>query len=308
MNTQDTRPLPHQSSQPQASTTLRHALFITWDGPQVTYLESLFLPILAGLAHHGWAFHVLQFTWGEQARIDAVQQRCAQAGIPYRAVRILRRPKALGALLTAITGLVAVRQQLRCWHINLILARSTLPALSALLALPGHRCPLVFDADGLPLDERVEFAGQSPTSLSQRVLRWVEVQAVRRAVAVLVRTAFAAQVLQSRAGAGTPTARFHVVGNGRDASVFQPCTNSEARAWRRQHLLPENALLLVYAGSMGKQYCLPEMLTLFESVAGLRRRGTGAAPAWFFHAGGGAGQTGRVPVVRITGHCKRWYW
>ncbi len=38
-------------------------LFITWDGPQVSYLESLFVPIFRKLEERcGAHFHVLQFT------------------------------------------------------------------------------------------------------------------------------------------------------------------------------------------------------------------------------------------------------
>jgi hypothetical protein len=51
-------------------------LFITWDGPHLTYLESLFLPILAGLRDHGFEFDVLQFTWGERESPPGATAAC----------------------------------------------------------------------------------------------------------------------------------------------------------------------------------------------------------------------------------------
>ncbi len=242
-----------------------NVLFVTWDGPQVSYLEGLFLPIFARLANEDINFQVLQFTWGNGARI-ATQQACEQAGIGYQAVSVWRRPRAAGALLTALTGAWHVKMAVQAHHIDLVLARSTLPALASMLALRDGRCPMVFDADGLPLDERVDFAGQSPSSLVHRILRDVEAEAVRRASVVLTRSSKAIEILHARAGAGTQAEKFHIVGNGRDAERFQPndaCASAKVRASLG---LGTDTPLLVYAGSVGSQYCMDEMLQLFAKV------------------------------------------
>lgn len=243
-----------------------NVLFVTWDGPQVSYLEGLFLPIFKKLQGRGIHFHVLQFTWGARERIALAQDACERAGMSYRAVRITRWPKAAGALLTAVAGSRLVRETARRHSIDVVMPRSTLPGLSAMLAARGGAWPIVFDADGLPLDERVDFAGQSPSSLAYRLLRDIEAQVVRRAAVVLTRSAKASDILVARAGAGTDLDKFFVVGNGRDADSFHPQTadiRSEMRG--RLGIAPE-APLLVYAGSMGPQYCPAEMLHLFGLV------------------------------------------
>ncbi|MEQ1779389.1 MAG: glycosyltransferase [Nitrosomonas sp.] len=148
--------------------------------------------------------------------------------------------------------------------------RSTLPALATLLNLRGSSLPMVFDADGLPLDERVDFAGQSPTSLIHRLLRDVEVQAVRRADVVLTRSSKAVEILHSRAGAGTLVDKFYVVTNGRDAEHFKLADAAKSTQVRRNLGLSVDAPLIVYAGSMGPQYCMDEMLRLFAKI--LERR------------------------------------
>lgn len=241
-------------------------LFVTWDGPQVSYLESLFLPIFKGLQRHGLQFHVLQFTWGDAQRIERSRSACADAGIAYRAVAIRRWPRSLGALITAVWGGREVRKAIGEYSIDVLMPRSILPGLSALLGVRADMPHLVFDADGLALDERVDFAGQSPHSLVHRLLRDIEAQLVRRADVVLTRSAKASLILLARAGAGTAEAKFHVVGNGRDASLFHP-QDAQARARTRAGLgIAADAPLLVYAGSMGLQYCADEMLRLFQHV------------------------------------------
>ena len=241
-------------------------LFVTWDGPQVTYLESLFLPIFVRLAKEGISFQVLQFTWGGAERIALARQACEQAGFGYEAVSIWRRPLAAGAMLTALVGSRYVKKAVQMHHIDVVMARSTLPALATMLALRDSQCRLVFDADGLPLDERVDFAGHSPSSLSHRLLRDVEAQALRCADVVLTRSAKAIEILQARAGAGTSLDKFHVVTNGRDAERFKPANAAESEQVRRDLGLGVNTPLLVYAGSMGPQYCMDEMLRLFALV------------------------------------------
>ena len=241
-------------------------LFVTWDGPQVTYLESLFIPIFKQLLTRGFAFHVLQFTWGDSERLAFARQACEQAGISYKSVTIWRRPIAIGALLTAMVGAWHIKKAIQAHNINLVIPRSILPVLATMRALRNSQCQMVFDADGLPLDERVDFSGQSPSSLAHRFLRDVEAQAVRRADRVLTRTNQAVEILHNRAGAGTEVSKFYVVTNGRDAERFRPADVTESTKVRRDLGLALDTSLLVYAGSMGPQYCLEEMFTLFAKI------------------------------------------
>ncbi len=241
-------------------------LFVTWDGPQVSYLESLFLPIFRKLAETGTRFHILQFTWGDAQRIESCRQACTAAGFSYQAEIVWRSPVAAGSLLTAINGARIIRKAIGTHGIDAVMPRSTLPAMATLLALRGTSLPMIFDADGLPLDERVDFAGQSPSSLIYRLLRDIEAQAARRADVVLTRSYKAVDILLARAGAGTPTGKFHVVSNGRDVSLFSPGSESSRLKVRQRLNIAESIPMLIYSGSIGPQYCLEEMLGLFDLI------------------------------------------
>lgn len=241
-------------------------LFVTWDGPQVSYLEGLFLPIFEVLQSKGMHFHILQFTWGDAATIEARRQACQDAGCSYEVVNVMRKPVALGSLISATHGSKHITRVIKQKNIDVVMPRSTLPALSCLLALRNRSERLVFDADGLPLDERVDFSGQSSSGLVYRLLRDIEAQAIRRADAVLTRSTKAVDILLARAGAQTSSDKFHVVTNGRNPNVYTTGSNESRTATRANLGLTDDTPLLVYAGSIGPQYCVDEMLKLFEMV------------------------------------------
>ena len=139
-----------------------------------------------------------------------------------------------------------------------------MPALSALLASKKNKIPTIFDADGLALDERIEFSNQNPSSFLYRILRDIEAEAVRQADVVLTRSNKAIDILVARAGAGVDSKKFHVVSNGRDSILFSPATEDMREKTRQELNIPIDAVLLVYAGSVGKQYCFPEMIEFFK--------------------------------------------
>lgn len=240
-------------------------LFVTWDGPQVSYLESLFLPIFEALAAQGFPFDILQFRWGDAAQEQRIRERCGASGIGYRVHPIWRGVGGIAPFATALVGGRAVTVAARQFGSDLIMPRSLMPAL-ATLAARGLDRPILFDADGLQADERVEFAGLSPTGAVYRVLRDIEAQIVRRSMAVLTRSSTASDILLARAGPPVDITRFHVVTNGRDTDAFHPGNESDRRAMRQDLGISENAPLLVYSGSVGAQYRLDQAVDLVRHM------------------------------------------
>lgn len=280
-------------------------LFVTWDGPQVSYLEGLFLPIFKELNEIGYHFHVIQFTWGAREKVEQTKETCETAGCTYEMVPVIRKSVALGSLISAMMGYWPIRRAIKRYNIDVVLPRSTLPAFSSLLALRGRDTSLIFDADGLPLDERVDFGGQSPSGFVYRLLRDIESQAIRRAEKVLTRSHKASDILLARAGAGARPEKFHVVTNGRDAGLFDP-GDAASRAVTRNSLdIPLQAPLLVYAGSIGPQYCVDEMLRLYEFIFEQRPDThllvlTGSPEIIKAEVDARKGSIGKVTVMRVS--------
>jgi glycosyltransferase involved in cell wall biosynthesis len=227
-------------------------LFVTWDGPQVSYLESLFVPIFERLASHGVHFDVLQFRWGDSVRTERIAESCRRRGVGYRSVTIHRWPPAVGPLASALFGSSHIRKAIRDFRPDLLMPRSLMPALTVLAAGGRRLRPLIFDADGLEADERVDFRGLDRSSLTYRLLCAIERRTIKQADAILVRTDDAIEILAERASVGRD--KFHVVSNGRDISHFSE-GNADQRACIRSELnVPASAPLLVYSGSAGAKY------------------------------------------------------
>ncbi len=251
------------------SKNYKRILFITWDSPDTSYLEGLFLPIFQRLRAHGYQFHVLQFTWGNGARQIDREARCRSAGIPYRRVTIARHPRAAGSLLTALLGARHIRKAAHDWHIDTLMPRSLMPALAVLRISRTERTKysIVFDADGLAVDERVDFDGLSSHGMRYRFLRDIEAEMLRCADVVVTRTEAARTILQARAGAGMQPNRYHLVSNGIDPEPFTTAFNEHSRGEKQ-------TFDLCYCGSLGTQYRLADMLvvaqTLREKIEGFR--------------------------------------
>lgn len=229
---------------------------MTWDGPQVSYLEGLFLPIFERLQEHGHQFAVLQFTWGGTQKSDEARTACETVGVAYRRVDIWRFGAA-SSFLSAALGGRHVNRAIGDWRIDAVMARSLLPALSVLTSRLARGLPIIFDADGLPADERVEFGGLRRTSMVYRVLRAIEAQLVRRAKIVLVRTKSTIPVLVQRGGPGVSPHKFHVVTNGRDPRPFLAAEPTNQR---------NSGPHLCYIGSIGPQYQLRQMIELAARI------------------------------------------
>lgn len=244
---------------------MRRLLFICWDGPQVNYLEGLFLPIFAGLKDE-YDVHIIQFSWASKKKIKSIKAKCDAAGAIYNHFDILRKPVPLvGTVLTLYRGINYLKKYIKSENIDIVMPRSTFPALMALSALRGEQAKIIFDADGLPLDERVDFAALSCSSIQYKYLKSVEHKAVQAADVVLTRTQKAVNILTE----GEPALRqkFQVVTNGRDTSFFEP---QAAINIRETIGVEDEALLLVYAGSLGPQYCVFETLNLYQQVRQLK--------------------------------------
>ncbi len=242
-------------------------LFITWDGPESSYLEGLFLPIFSELKSSGINFHVLQFTWDDKERYEDRRKACKFYGCSYERVSVIRKPiVSIGSLLTAILAHKHILKAITKYKIDIVMPRSYLPALSTLLAIKYKNMPIVFDADGLPIDERVEFSSLSTNSLSYRVLKDIETQIVLRSNKVLTRSPIASDILRVRAGLGLENNKFISFNNSRNSELFSIKSDKSNSLIKEELGLSDNFKLITYVGSLGGKYSLEKMLDLFNKI------------------------------------------
>ena len=244
---------------------MKNLLFITWDGPQTSYMEGLFMPIFQEIAKRGdYQFHVVQFTWADHQKIAHTQAAADQMGITYTAWPVLRKPNvSVGSLLTMLSSAGKIKKYIRENNIHIVMPRSTFPAM-IVNQIKNKNFKIIFDADGLPIEERIDFAGLKKESFQYKLMKSAESKMLKSADAVITRSQKAIDIHTAHIGQSYRT-KFSVVFNGRDKKIFayQP----QLREKVRQELGLKDELLFVYAGSLGPQYCLTEMLEIFQAYA-----------------------------------------
>ncbi|EKB47651.1 hypothetical protein [Cecembia lonarensis] len=245
---------------------MKKVLFITWDSDSSNYLENLFLPIFKGLKErHDIQFHVMQFSWAGPEEVQRLKRLSASIGIAYVQYPVHKKPHAfLGVLWTVYRGVYHIKNYVREHGIHSVMPRSTMPAMMVnrlLDFLKKNQVEVIFDADGLPLQERLDYTGLKANSQPYKILKKEETKLLKRADKVLVRTEKAKKIHLYLIGQAHAD-KFHIVSNGRDAVFFKP--DPRARKEIRSALgLGEEELLFVYSGSLGPQYVFEQMLLLF---------------------------------------------
>lgn len=250
-----------------------HALFLTWDGPQQTYLESLFFPIFSRLRALDIRVDVLQLTWATSDQTAAVAEAAARAGVAYRSRHVPEAIRRLALPAIVAYGASSAYEELRRSGADALFPRSLIPMAMALAARPFcSGVDLLFDADGFMADERLDFGGWRASGLPYRALRHVEAQGVRRARAVICRTDRAKAILSERSGLRLQAVepKIFVVPNAKDGTTFTPGSDAERRATRARFGIAEDAPWIVYVGSIAPQYCPELMLDAFARILQLR--------------------------------------
>jgi glycosyltransferase involved in cell wall biosynthesis len=226
----------------------------------VSYVEGLFVPIfLQIMKESNFEFHVMQFSWATSEKVDGVRNYCKANNITYTHCPVSTLLPVIGKIITINRGRKLIREYVIKERIDIIMPRSFVPA-SMVLGLKGLRrkIRIVYDADGLPIEERVDFAGLKKGSVKYRLLKRTEKKILKISDGVITRSERAIEVLAGQHGINPD--KFRIVINGRNASQFRIGSSGVHAEVRSELGLPTNTRLIVYCGSLGPQYGLEEML------------------------------------------------
>lgn len=230
---------------------------MTWDGPEVKYLETLFIPIFKELQEkYGYEFHVMQFIWGADEIIQQRKKKFSKLGIPYQAFIISHHYPVLSLLKAVLFDSFNIRKYIKKHVIEVIMPRATTSMAIVNRLVQESGLKLVFDADGFSQDERVDFSGLSPLSLRYRIYRDFELKGYHLSNSIICRSSGAKKIITDRSGAGFDPNKIFVVHNGTYASMIQK-NNPGGK---------EMTCRLVYIGSIGPQYRVHDMLAIFGLI------------------------------------------
>lgn len=246
-------------------------LFITWDSDASNYLETLFFPILKGLRERGKISpFVWQFSWAGKEEVARLSAMALREGISYTHMPISRRfHPILGTLTAVLKSSKSLKTFIEKNRIEIVMPRSTMPAWLVLRLLPSLSAApqIIFDADGLPIQERVDFAGLKEGGLLHRLLTAIERKMLARADKVVVRS-FRARDIHLQRVPDLQDSKFHKVGNGRSEELFYP--ELRRNEIRESLGIPRDQWLLVHSGSLSGGYETSKMFELIDSLNKLK--------------------------------------
>jgi glycosyltransferase involved in cell wall biosynthesis len=128
--------------------------------------------------------------------------------------------------------------------------------------LKNRNFNLIFDADGFPLEERVDFSGMSKSSKQYQFLKAEETLMLNNADGVLNRSKKAIGIHQKTI-ANNNIEKFSVVTNGRNIDFFSPQLHLTNKI-KTELNIPLDAIVFGYCGSLGAKYGLQQIISVFE--------------------------------------------
>jgi glycosyltransferase involved in cell wall biosynthesis len=208
-------------------------------------------------------FHIVSFEkrddWNDQQKQKSIEQRLGQSKIHWHPLRYHKSPSVPATLFDITQGMVVVLWLCVRHRINMIHARSYIPALIGLIAKKLCAVPLLFDMRGLWPDERVDGGIWKPESRIYRVVKWLEQRLLLGADHIVTLTNSSIQVIREFAYMSRANASITVIPTCANLDLFAPDPVASK----------PKELTLGYLGSVGTWYLFDEVLECFKIM---RRR------------------------------------
>lgn len=249
-------------------------LYITQDGVTDHIGRSQVAPYVLGLARQGHSLHVLSAEKpGREKLIHQYQQMFDTAGVRWSRVIYRNRPPLLAQAWTQRTMYRVAQRIIKQEKTALVHCRSFPAALLGYSLKHTTGAKYLFDFRDFYAD-----GGLAKTrGVKRLIFRWLkhrEGTLLRHADGVVCLTERAVHLLDDWyfGGLGPERNRFQVVPCCADFNHFDPATVGNAarhEAQVRAGLKP-GTFVLLYLGSLGPDYLLPQMLALFRQVLAVR--------------------------------------
>ena len=260
----------------------RRALFISYNGMLDPLGQSQVIPYLSELAKHGLRFTLLSFERPPAFEKDGLtksaelRKHLASQNIEWHSLRYHQTPSLPATMFDVANGVRYARQLVRRNNIELLHARSHIPATIA-LALKNHfNLKMIFDVRGLMADEYVDAHHWTRGSVPYRLTKAMEQRALGAAEGLVTLThAIWAIMKEWKSLAGRPDVVHEVIPCCADLQTFKFSQLDRDR--RRRELGLMDRFVIVYSGSIDGWY-LTEQMADFFAIA--RKRRSDAHALW----------------------------
>jgi glycosyltransferase involved in cell wall biosynthesis len=247
----------------------KQVLFISYNGMLEPLGQSQVIPYLKELSQLGTRFTLVSYE-REQAYSPAGRQECealrhelSGAGIEWLRLRYHKTPSLPATAYDVVAGIRQVSRLMRQRRIDIVHARSHIPATIAWRIKRKFGVKMIFDVRGLMADEYVDAAHWQKDSLAYRITKRAERQALRSADGIVTLTERIWPIIKVWIGGANHPAH-EVIPCCADLEKFN--FNLQQRTDRRKEMGLEDRFVMVYSGSVGGWYLTEEMADFFASV------------------------------------------
>ena len=245
----------------------KQVLFISYNGMLDPLGQSQVIPYLKELSKIGVRFTLLSyerehaFTPEGQQRSQTLRAELADSGIDWHWLRYHKRPSIPATAFDVAAGVRFAIRLIRRKGIEMVHARSHIPALIALRLKQRLGVKMIFDVRGLMAEEYIDAGHWRSNGTAARLTKTMEARALNATDGVVTLT----EVLWSEMR-GWPSLQ-----SRRVAHETIPCCidleafrfDEQARTVRRTELGVNERFVLVYSGSIGGWYMTSEMADFF---------------------------------------------
>jgi len=244
------------------------ALFISYNGMLEPLGQSQVIPYLKELAEEGVQFTLLSFERslafthpGEKMCKELTQQLTA-ANIEWHWLPYHKTPSLLATAYDVLVGLRYASSLVRRRGIELVHARSHVPAAIALLLKKLFGVKMIFDIRGLMAEEYVDAKRWKEGQVKYRLTKAIERRALQASDAVVTLTERIWPVIRDWDGLRGRTEVIHkIIPCCSDLEVFS--FSEKDRNRRRSELNLADRFIVTYSGSVGGWYRTKEMADFF---------------------------------------------
>jgi len=248
----------------------RRVLYISYNGMLDPLGQSQVIPYLKELSGAGVQFTLLSFerpqayTPSGIAMFAALHRELADSGIDWHWLRYHKTPSLPATGYDVWAGIRYGSRLVRRKQVEMVHARSHIPATIALWLKRRFGVKMIFDVRGLLADEYVDAGHWRKASIPYRITKSAEGRALAAADGVVTLTERIWPLINQWDSLRNRSVAHQVVPCCADLELFR--FRSEDRARRRDELGLQDRFVLVYSGSIDGWYLTESMADFFVTM------------------------------------------
>lgn len=248
----------------------RRVLFISYNGMLDPLGQSQVLPYLRELSKKGVIFTLLSFERAGAfendgpARCAELRRQLADQNIEWHWLRYHQTPSIPATAYDVIKGISYGKRLVKKNRIEMVHARSHIPATIALALKKRYGVKVIFDIRGLMAEEYVDANHWKQNSLPFRITKLMERRALAAADGIVTLTEKIWPVVKEWKGLRGRNVQHEVVPCCADLEAFN--FSPAEREKRRSELGLGDRFTVVYSGSIDGWYLTDEMADFFAQV------------------------------------------